>query len=170
MHDLGAEALRLEFRAGDDEMMSSRRGIVGFSIFSTCTLAVVGLFQAGILKRLPPHTKLFNSELVHGSRLAFSMPVKAPDAVLGMASYSATACLAAIGTADRVKTARYLPIAMGAKCIIDASLGAWLGVEQWKRFRTFSPWSLAVLAASCASLVLAKREVGAALRNVDPHK
>ena len=71
MHDAGAEALRHEFMTAEDKITRSRRGIVGLSIFSTCTLAVVGLFQTGILKHLPSHTRLFNPEIVHGCRLAF---------------------------------------------------------------------------------------------------
>ena len=90
------------------------------------------------------------------------MLVKAPDAVLGMASYAVTASLAATGDVDRWRTSRLLPMAIAAKCGVDAALAARLGVKQWTEFRTFSPFSLLVLAATCASLALAATEVIAA--------
>jgi hypothetical protein len=159
MVESAAASLRHDFMHGSDALIDRRRGIVGLSIFSTCILGVVALYQTGILKRLPPHSRLFDPEAVHGSRLGFSMGVTAPDAVLGMASYATTASLAAIGDAEQWRTGRTLPIATAAKCIVDAALSSRLAVEQWKRFRTFSPWSLLVFAATCGSLIFATREV-----------
>lgn len=162
MADASGEALRDAFRSGNSHLINNRRSIVGLSIFSTAVLGVVGLYQTGILKRLPPHTRLFNPEAVHGSPLGFSMVVTAPDAVLGMASYAATACLAATGGPSRSTRVPVVPLAMGAKCLCDAALATTLAATQWKRFRTFSPWSLVVFAATCASLALSFREVAAA--------
>src|SRR5436305_13247838 len=73
-----AAALRDEFMLGTDSFIGRRRGIVGLSILSTGILGVIGLYQTGILKRLPPHLPLLNPEAVHGSQLAYSTGVTAP--------------------------------------------------------------------------------------------
>jgi hypothetical protein len=63
---------------------------------------LVGLYQTGVLKHLPPHMRLLNAEVVHGSRFSFSMGLTAPDAVVGMLSYASTACLALVGRCFRL--------------------------------------------------------------------
>ncbi len=87
-----------------------------------------------------------------------------PDALLGMASYAVTGCLAGMGGRDRSATTRWIPLAMGAKILCDAGLAGALTITQCTKLRKFSLWSLLVSGATFAVLALAVPESKAAMR------
>lgn len=158
MPDAAPDILRKQLREGTDPLLRHRRAIAGLSIFSSALLGGIALFQMGILKKLPdPPLPRFDAGAVNGSRDAYSL-LHTPDALLGMASYAVTACLAGMGAQNRSQTARWIPLALGAKAAVDATMAARLSVTQWTKFRKFSIWSLLVAGATFAALPLALPE------------
>ncbi len=154
-----ARQIKEDLRQGRGPYIRNRRTIAGLSIFSTVVLGGIALYQVGICKRLPqPVLPRYDAEKVNGSNQAYAIGAT-PDALLGMASYSVTACLAGMGPQDRWKTARWIPLAMLAKLMVDASMAGKLSVEQWTKFRAFSFWSLLTSAATFSNLGFAIPEV-----------
>ena len=140
MSDTAAATLQRELREGDSAILQRRRAVAGLSVLSTVVLGAVALFQLGILRKLPnPPLRYFDADAVNGSAEAYRM-LATPDALLGMASYAVTACLAGMGTENRWQDARWIPLAMAGKAAVDASFAAKLGLEQWTKFRRFSVW------------------------------
>ena len=105
---VSAGELRHDMRHGSSPFLTARRAIVGLSFFSGVILGGIGLFQMGIFKKIPePKLPGFDANKVNGSLEAYSM-FATPDALLGMASYAATACLA--NQAPCLGTTRKTPI------------------------------------------------------------
>ena len=116
------------------------------------------------MKTLPdPPLPCFDADEVNGSARAYSL-LRTPDALLGMVSYAVTGCLAGMGKQDRWRTARWIPLAMGAKTICDAGMAGKLSVEQATKFGKFSIWSLLVAGATFGTLALSMPEFKRALR------
>lgn len=163
MPETAAGQVRDDLRHGTGLTIECRRGIVGLSLFSSAILGGIALYQVGLLKRLPdPPLPGFDAGRINGSEEAYSH-FETPDALLGLASYAVTACLAAMGKEYRWKTARALPLAMGAKMSADTALAGAMSVQQWTKFRKFSAWSLLVSAATFLSFGLAWPEIKRAL-------
>src|SRR5581483_1149898 len=103
------------------------------------------LFQTGILKRLPdltlPH---FDAEKVHSSAKAYSF-FGIPDALLGIASYSITAALAAMTARNN---SRLLPYAIAGKTAFDLGNAIRLDTYAWRKLHACSGPSLLVTATS----------------------
>ena len=160
------EELRGQLRHGTDGLLRRRRAIVGLSVFSSLVLGGIALFQIGLLKKLPdPPLPRFKADDVNGSLQAYSL-LQTPDALLGMTSYSVTACLAGMGKQDRWKTTRWVPLAMGAKAICDAAMAGKLSVAQCTKLGKFSLWSLLVAGATFGTLVLSISEVKLACKKL----
>jgi uncharacterized membrane protein len=158
-------ALAHDLRNGSSPYLRARRRIAGLSLFSSAILGVVALYQIGIVKRLPqPPGKAFDTKKVNGSVQAYSM-ASVPDAFLGLASYSATACLAALGPSNRAQTHPWMPLAMGAKLTLDAAMAVKLTATECTQIRAFSIFSLLAAAATLVALPLAFSEVKAAVRS-----
>lgn len=163
MPEAALDQVRDDLRHGTSTMLECRRGIVGLSLFSSAVLGGIALYQMGLLKKLPdPPLPGFDADRINGSEEAYSH-FETPDALLGIASYAATACLAGMGREDRWQTARAIPIAMGAKISLDAALAAGMSVQQWTKYRKFSVWSLLVSGATFTAFGLAMPEVTRAL-------
>lgn len=159
-----AAALSAEFRTGAGPFLQHRRAVVALSVFSSAVLGGVALYQVGVLKKLPdPPVPHFDADAVNGSPEAYGL-FETPDALLGMVSYAATACLAGMGRQSRWRETRWIPVAAAAKAALDASLAAKLGVEQWTKFRRFSFWSLLIAGATFAALPLTLGEARRAWR------
>lgn len=134
--------------------LKCRRTIIGLSAFSGAVLGGIALFQLGIIKHLPdPPWGPFDADAVHGSPEAYVFGI--PDALLGIASYAATAGLAAMGPKDRYRCARWIPLAMASKASLDAAMAGKLTADEALKFRKFSLWSLLVAAATAIALPLA---------------
>ncbi|MGH9653415.1 MAG: vitamin K epoxide reductase family protein [Bryobacteraceae bacterium] len=162
MLKLSAEMLSDDLRRGHGPFLKRRRAIAGLSIFSCTVLGGVALFQIGVFKHLPgPPLPGFDPEQVHGSPEAYRY-FGIPDAFLGMASYAVTACLAAMGANDR---ARWIPLAMASKTLLDSAMASKLLAEEAVTLRKFSLRSLLVAAATFTALSLALPEASRAWRS-----
>src|ERR1700759_5800787 len=134
---LGPEQLASALRHSCAPGMRERRWIAGLASFSSVVMAGIGLFQMGIIRRIPePRGRWFDAERINGSPQGYSI-LHMPDALLGAVSYAATACLAGAGDPDRAQTTPWIALTMGAKLAGDAALAAKMTVEQWTRYRAF---------------------------------
>ncbi|MEO7143474.1 MAG: vitamin K epoxide reductase family protein [Bryobacteraceae bacterium] len=155
-----------ELRQGSGEYLRRRRGIVGLNLFSCAVLGGIALYQTGILKSLPgPRSRGFNAEKVNGSAQAYSI-LDVPDALLGLFSFAATACLAGMGPENRWRTHPAIPVGMGLKVLADAAFAGKLTLDECNKYHEFSPWSLLTAGAAFAALPLAVPEVAMAIRRL----
>jgi hypothetical protein len=163
---LTPEELGRELRQGYTPSLKRRRGIIGLSLFACGVLGAVALYQTGILKKLPePRGRLFDAARVNGSSQAYSL-LATPDALLGLASYAITATLAGMGPENRARTHPWMALAMSLKLVADSVTAGKLTLDELKKFRTFSIWSLVAAAATWTALPLALPEAKAAYLRV----
>ena len=149
---LSARPLGLELRHSTDDFVAHRRTAAALALVSMGSLAVVALYQLGIIKSLPePPLPGLDAEKVNGSAEAYQL-LHMPDAVLGLGSYAATLGLIAMGGADRAQTQPYLPLALAAKATLDTFQAATLTRKSWVNFRVFSLYSLVTVAATFLAL------------------
>ena len=163
---LSAKALSLELRDGTDEFLAHRRTAAGLAVVSMASLAVVALYQLGVLKRLPePALPALNAEKVNGSAEAYAI-LDVPDAVLGIGSYAATLGLVAMGGPNRAETQPWIPLALAAKAAIDTLQAAALTRKSWVNYQAFSLYSLVTALATFAALPMVVPEGLAAWRKL----
>lgn len=144
--------------------LRQRRSAIVLALSAGAAMAVITLYQTGILKRLPgPKNKWFNAEKVNGSLDAYAL-LNTPDAVLGLGSYAATIALASMGPADRHAKMPWVPIALCTKSLLDAGYAGKLSVKQWTKFRAFSIWSLLAAGATLATVRFTLPEAAAAIQ------
>ena len=161
-HKPGIAGLGQDLREGYSGHLRRRRTIAKLLIFASANLAVVALYQIGVLKKLPqPRRPEFDAEKVNGSSQAYSW-CSTPDGFLGLASYSTSACLVAAGSETRWRENPLLPICMAAKLFADAAYAGKLTMDEATKYRSFSIWSLGVAAATFSALPLAFPECKAA--------
>ncbi len=93
--------LSRELRTASTPDLRRRRWIFGLSLIGTLAAQIVGLFQMGLLRRLPdPPVGPFDSSRVDASDYGYSR-LQMPDAGLMLLTYGVTAALAMAGAADR---------------------------------------------------------------------
>lgn len=108
--------------------------LLGACCSALATLVPVALYQTGALSRLPdPPMSVFDSERITMSKAAH--PLGVPDALLGLASFSATLTLAIL--ARRHRTPRRL---LGTKLVLDASAAAFNAGRQVFSFGKLCSW------------------------------
>ncbi len=147
--------------------LNRRRWIVGLSLVGVAVSKVVSLYQMGIVKKLPdPPIPIFDSSKVDASDYAYKR-LDTPDALMMLTNYGVTAWLAGAGGKDRVKQNPALPIAMGAKVLMDAAGAVMLGREEWKENKKLCFYCQIATLASAASLALAIPEVVSAIKQLN---
>ena len=160
---MNADNLGKQLRESSDGYLPQRRWVVGLSLFSIASMTGIALYQFGILKHtLEPKAGPFDAEKVNGSGQAYEI-LETPDAMLGIASYSATLCLAGIAGADRAKTKPLLPLLLAAKAFGDAAFAAKLATDEATKYKKYCAWCLATALSSFACAALAVPEAKAAL-------
>ena len=153
-----AKQLSRQLREDDDDFLTRRRGIVACGLAASGAMALIALYQIGLLKHLPePPIPGFDADKVDASDEAYSY-FQTPDAFLGLGSYAATMGLAAMGGKNRAQTQPWIPLALLAKTGADAAQAARLTVDQWTKHKAFCFWCLLAAAATFAALPLAVPE------------
>lgn len=161
-----SQELGRELRDGTGNFLDHRRAGVVLAMVSMASLAIVALYQLGMLKRLPePPIPGLDAEKVNGSTEAYHL-LKTPDAVLGLGSYAATLGLVAMGGANRAQTQPWLPLALAAKAALDTFQAASLTRKSWVNYRAFSLYSLITATATFLTLPIVLPEAYAAWRNL----
>jgi uncharacterized membrane protein len=157
-------ALSRELRTGTGGHLAQRRGVVALALVASGAMGLIGLYQMGIIPHLPePPLPVFDSDRIDASPQAYSH-LSTPDALLGLGSYAATAALAAMGGAERARSAPWLPLALAAKLAFDVGQGVRLTIQQWSGYRRFCFWCLVAATSSFAAAPLVVPEARAAAR------
>ena len=152
-----------ELRFGTGEFLAERRAIVNLSLIASASMALITLYQVGIIKHIPePALPMLDAEKVNGSEQAYAK-FAVPDAFLGVASLAATATLAAMGGTRR---SPLLAMAMAAKIGFDAANAAKLTLDQWTKHRAFCLWCLIAAGATFAMVPRVLPELRAAIRTL----
>lgn len=147
--------LSRQLREETGEDLARRRWTVGLSFVGVGAGVIVGLYQMGILRRLPDlPSKYFDATRVDASDYAYKR-MQTPDGLMMVASYAVTAILAGAGGKDRARENPALPIALAAKTVYDAGLALKLGKEEWDENRALCGYCQAATVASLASVALA---------------
>ena len=163
---LSAERVSDDLRRGAGEFLEQRRAIAALSSLVSLCLGVVGLYQFGLLRRVPePPLPFLRADAVDASGEAYQL-FRTPDAALGLVSAGTTLVLAGIGARDRARTLPWVPLLALAKAAGDAASGALLTAEQLTKHRALCSWCTVAAAAQVAVLPLAVPEARAAWRSL----
>ncbi len=158
--------LSYELRKGRSDDLKRRRWLVGLSFVGTTAGMIVGLYQMGILRRLPDLPfKPFDATKVDKSNYAYKR-MQTPDALLMIASYAVTAALAGAGGQNRARENPALPIALAGKVLYDLIVALKLGQEEWRENRALCGYCQAATVASLVSVGIAMPEAAKAVRHV----
>ncbi len=155
--------LSRELRLHRSPDLNRRRWLIGLSLAGVAIGQIVGLYQTGILRRLPdPPVRPFDSNRVNASDYAYKR-LQVPDAFLMIGTYAATAALAAAGSEDRAREAPWLPVAAATKIAYDVATNLRLAREEWQGNKALCAYCQTATLISVASAALAMPE---ALRGV----
>lgn len=150
--------LSRQLRTDESDDLSRRRWLVGLSFIGTAAGMIVGLYQVGMLRRLPDLPfRPFDATKVDKSDYAYKR-LQTPDAFLMVASYAVTAALAAAGGRDRARENPALPILLAAKVMYDLATALRLGVEEWRENKALCGYCQAATVASLVSVGIALPE------------
>ena len=135
--------------------MDRTQAIVGLSLVGAASMAVVTLFQTGLVSRLPdPPIRGFDSERVNASPIAY--PLGVPDGALSLASLALNVPVAAaLGRRRRPGLARSL----AGKAVLEAAVSTWYVWQMPARERA---WCAYCVAGAAATLGIAALAVGEA--------
>lgn len=160
---LSPKQLSRALRTGTSDALKKRRGVLALSLAAAGSMGLISLYQMGVIDHLPePPLPYLDADKVDASEEAYAY-LSAPDGVLGLASYAATAVLAAIGGPDRAQTMPWLPIVAALKTGADAAQAAKLTADQWTKHRAFCTWCLIAAGATLATVPLVVPEARDAL-------
>ncbi len=158
---MNAEELSRELRTASTPELRRRRQIIGLSMLASASMAVITLYQTGIIKHLPePPLPFLDADRVDASAEAYEK-FNTPDAALGLASYAVTTVLAAMGGKKR---APWIVAALAGKIAFDALNALKLTIDQPVKHRAFCFWCLIAASATFASVPLVVPEARQALR------
>jgi uncharacterized membrane protein len=133
-------------------------------MLASAALGVVGLYQFGVLRRVPePPLPFLRADAVDASGEAYQL-FKTPDAALGLVSAGATLVLAGMGAGDRAARTPWIPLALAAKTGVDAAGAGYLFAEQVTKHRAVCSWCTVAALAQLATLPLALPEARQAWR------
>lgn len=158
--------LSWQLREASYPFLRERRGVISLSLVASVALSVIGLYQMGILKRLPePRLPRFDAEQVNRSAEAYRW-LETPDAFLGLGSYVATMTLAAMGGPNRAERQPWIPLALAVKVGLDAALAGFQIMTQGRKLHIWCSWCLLTSAATFGSVPLVVPEARAALKRL----
>jgi uncharacterized membrane protein len=158
-----AGALGRQLRQGTGPFLKERRVVAGLSLASIGSLALISLYQVGIIPHLPePPLPFFNADKVNGSAEAYAK-LETPDAILGIGSYAATMALAMMGGQGRSSERPWIPLALAGKVALDTALSAQLLVSEVTKQKALCFWCLLVSAATLGTVPMVIPEAKAAL-------
>ncbi len=163
---LAAEQVSDDLRRGAGSFLEQRRRIAGLTSLASAALGMVGLYQFGVVRRVPePSLPFLGADAVDASGEAYQQ-LKTPDAALGLVSAGVTLVLAGMGDHDRVRTAPWVPLALAVKTAADAGGGLYLLAEQVTKHRKICSWCTVAALAQLATLPIALPEARAAFHRL----
>src|SRR5919197_5100979 len=118
---LEPQRLRQELQEGNTPALWRRRALIGLSMVGMASIAVVSLFQTGLLTHLPdPPLEGFDAEKVNSSDTAYHLGV--PDGTISLAGHATNIALAAFGGADRARSQPWVPLLAAGKMAAEAAV------------------------------------------------
>nr|WP_166757414.1 vitamin K epoxide reductase family protein [Modestobacter marinus] len=161
-----AERVSDDLRRGAGDFLEQRRRVAGLTSLASAALGVVGLYQFGVLRRVPELPLPFlGADAVDAAGEAYQ-ELRTPDAALGLLSAGVTLVLAGMGDRNRARTMPWVPLALAAKTAADAGGGLYLFAEQVTKHRKVCSWCTVAAVAQVATLPFALPEARAALRRL----
>ena len=158
--------LSRELRLHRSPDLHRRRWLIGLSLAGVAIGQIVGLYQTGILRRLPdPPVHPFDSNKVNASEYAYKR-LQVPDAFLMVGTYAVTAALAAAGGEDRAREMPWLPIATAAKTAYDVATNLRLAREEWQDNKALCAYCQTATVISLVSALVALPEAGRGVRRL----
>lgn len=160
------EELSRQLRKGTGKFLARRRGMVGTSLVAAGSMALITLYQSGIIEHLPePPLPYFDADKVDAAPEAYSM-FSMPDAAIGLGNYAATLALAVMAGENRAEDRPWIPLALTAKTFVDAFQAGKLSVSQWTQHRAFCFWCLLAAGATFVAAPLTLPEARTASEKV----
>lgn len=161
-----AERVSDALRRQNSTHLTARRRVAALQTVATGALAIVGLYQFGLLRGVPePPLPGLDADAVDASGEAYVL-FSTPDSALGIASAGATLALAGMGGADRAQQRPILPLALFAKVVVDAVGGLFLTAEQLTKHRKVCSWCTVAAVSLVASVPAAWPEARDAGRSL----
>ncbi|MGH7231225.1 MAG: vitamin K epoxide reductase family protein [Nitrospiraceae bacterium] len=115
------QQLRKGLQEGDTSDLLLRRGIVALSIVGMASMAIVSLFQMGVIRHLPdPPLRRFDSDKVNSSETAYQYGL--PDGTLTLAAHATNVAIAAAGGSHRVQEQPWIPLVAAGKAAAEAAV------------------------------------------------
>ncbi|HLQ18325.1 MAG TPA: vitamin K epoxide reductase family protein [Tabrizicola sp.] len=166
MTDVTPTELSRDLRTTVTPDLRRRRWIIGLSIVNAGIGALVGAYQTGLVRHLPdPPVGPFDADKVDASDYAYKR-MQTPDGLLMMATFSATAVLAGMGSADRAEERPVVPLALAAKSQYDVGTAAKLAQEEWQTNKALCAWCQAASVLAVVTLALSLPEAARAARRL----
>lgn len=160
----GAEAVSDALRRGSGPFLDGRRRTALLQTGAAGALAVVGLYQFGVLRSVPePSWPGLGADQVDASGEAYQM-LRTPDAAIGIASAGVSLVLAGMGSAKRHEEQPWIPLLLLAKSLADAAGASYLFAEQLTKHKKVCSWCTVSAGLLIATVPAVWPEARAALR------
>ena len=154
-----------QLRCDSEDFLEERRSVIALSLTAIGYMGLIALYQTGLIRSLPDlPLPMTDADKVDASDEAYAK-LQAPDAVIGLGSYTVTMDLAAIGGKDRARKQPWIPLALAGKAAADALQAAKLTYDQWAK-HAFCIWCLVAAGATFATVPLVIGEAAAAARQL----
>jgi uncharacterized membrane protein len=155
MQTIAPAQLSHELREEQSPDLTRRRWAIGLSLLGAAIGGVVGLYQTGIIKRLPDILpgRIWDAEKVDASDYAYKR-LQTPDAMLMIGTFALTAGLIAAGGKDRAEQAPALPIAAAVKATLDLATDLKLAQEEWAENKALCSYCQVATLISAATVAL----------------
>lgn len=148
--------------------LTARRRVALLQTVATGALSVVGLYQFGLLRRVPePPLPGLGADEVDAAGEAYVL-LHTPDSTLGIVSAGVSLALAGMGGPRRASEHPVLPLLLFGKLLLDGVSGLYLTAEQLTKHRKICSWCTVTAVALVASVPAAWPETRDALRAVRP--
>ena len=162
-----AEAVSDALRRGSSPYLDDRRRTAVLQTAVAGTLAVVGLYQFGVLRSVPePSLPGLGADRVDAAGEAYTL-LRTPDSALGIASAGVSLVLAGMGGAKRHEEQPWIPLLLLGKSLFDAAGGVYLFAEQVTKHKRICSWctvSSALLVATVPAVLPEARAAWTAWR------
>jgi uncharacterized membrane protein len=160
-----AEAVSNALRRGDSPFLDARRRVAVLQTATAATLAVVNLYQFGVLRSVPePDLPGLDADRVDASGEAYQV-LHTPDATLGIASAGVSLVMAGMGGARRHEEQPWIPLALLAKSVVDAAGAGYLFAEQATKHKKICSWCTVSAGLLLATVPVVLPEARAAWRS-----
>ena len=161
-----AEAVSDALRRGAGDFLDRRRRMALLQTASAGALALVGLYQFGLIRSVPePPLPGLDGDRVDASGEAYSF-LHTPDSALAIVSAGVSLVLAGMGDERRHEERPWIPLLLLGKSLVDAASGLYLSAEQVTKHKRVCSWCTLSAGLLVATVPTALPEARAAWRSL----